>query len=167
MAKDTTSFLSRLTVTDDKRGAVILDPRMRARANLLKGIEEQLLYLAAEAKGESYIPTRTVYVDGADGQRVQAQAAKRRRPWYWQSEGVFFCSVVYGASPIKIGAGTALKCGPKLDDVVATLKLVGEAVSAGELDTELAWVAAGRGRKAPATTPAVPAKKAATRTATT
>jgi hypothetical protein len=168
MAKDTmtqTSFLSRLTVVNEKRGAVILDPRLRARANLLKGITEQFQYLAAEAKGETFVPTRTVYVDDANGQRVQATAAKRCRPWYWFTEGTWFTSVVYGASPIKFGGGTALKCGPQLEDIVATLKLVSEAVSAGELDEELARASAGRGRKAPATTPAAPAKRAATRTA--
>ena len=163
MAKNTqtpapaASFLSTLMISNEKRAAPnAADPMARARANTLRGIADQLKSLEAALDGSSYQPTRVKYVDGADGKRVKVNAPKRALLWYFKSGDVWFTECRYGSTPMSFGdAGSTLRCGPALEDVAATLKTVAEAITAGELDKELASLAGARGRtKAAPQTPA-------------
>jgi hypothetical protein len=149
-AQATPNFLSTLRVSNEKRNAAAnqADPVARARANALSGIAEQIRHLEAALAGTEYMPTRTKYVDGADGKRVKVDAPKRRLLWYWKSGDVWYTECRYGTSQLSFGdGGSALQCGSKLEDVIATLETVRNAVNQGELDAELMRLAARRTRR--------------------
>ncbi len=142
------SILSTLRVVNIKRsGSVnIVDPVVRGRTKIIEAIKEQIKHVEAEIRGEVYNPMRSRYVDGPNGTRIIEEAPKRRMIWYWPREGRYYTEVRYGSSPLNFGSGLAIDCGESLTDVIKTLRMLMEASDAGELDEELARIAAQRSR---------------------
>lgn len=75
-------MLSSLQYTNEQRPADAADtPVTKARAAVLKGIQNQRLFIQAERTGQPVNLTKTVI--GKDGgERVQRL---RPRKWYWRS----------------------------------------------------------------------------------
>ncbi len=76
--------------------------------------------------------------DSETGERKQIEIATRVKPWWWKAPtGKVMVAVRYGAKPIELAKGkNAIEVG-SMDDRIAALEAVKEAVSAGELDSQI------------------------------
>ena len=72
------------------------------------------------------------------GERKQVEQAKRVKPWWFtQANGKTVLALRYGAKTIEISKGKNAVELSGMDDLVATLEVVKEAVLAGELDAQI------------------------------
>lgn len=129
-------MLSSLNFTDEHRPADVADtPITKARAAVLKGIQNQRLFIQAERTGQPINLTRTV--TGKDGsERVQRL---RPRKWYWLSPQGHIClEVFYGHRALSLHDGKTVVACPDLDALEVALTVIAESVVAGELDAALA-----------------------------
>ncbi len=76
--------------------------------------------------------------DSETGERRQIEIATRVKPWWWKSPtGKVMVAVRYGAKPIELAKGkNAIEVGT-MDDLIAALEAVKDAVTAGELDPQI------------------------------
>lgn len=128
-------MLSSLNFTDEHRPADVADtPITKARAAVLKGIQNQRLFIQAERTGQSVSLTKTVA--GKDGrERLQRL---RPRKWFWRSPQGHIClEVFYGHRALPLHEGKTVVMCPDLDALEATLAVIAESVMAGELDAAL------------------------------
>jgi hypothetical protein len=109
------------------------------RAKLTGKISDQIAAVKAAAEGGIYASKRAKFVqDNETGERKQIEIATRVKPWWWKSPaGKVMVAVRYGAKPIELAKGkNAIEVGT-MDDVIAALEAVKEAVTAGELDAQI------------------------------
>jgi len=134
------SYLSSLTLTTGQR---VNQPNMvEQRRNKLKvQLAEQRRLAEAEAKGESYQPTKSKkIVDAESGEEKTVAVPKRLKAWWWVNDaGKTLLAVKYGARNLEIAKGKNSIAVPdgRLLQVLATLE---QAIDAGELDAALAQV---------------------------
>ncbi|NFV81910.1 hypothetical protein [Magnetospirillum aberrantis] len=128
-------MLSSLNFTDEHRPADAADtPILKARAAVLKGIQNQRLFIQAARSGQPINLTKTI--TGKDGgERVQRL---RPRKWYWRSPQGHIClEVFYGHRALPLHDGKTVVACPNLDALEAALIVIAESVMAGELDAAL------------------------------
>jgi hypothetical protein len=109
------------------------------RAKLTGKIADQIAAARAAAEGGIYASKRAKFVqDSETGERRQIEIATRVKPWWWKSPtGKVMVAVRYGAKQIELSKGrNAIEVG-NMDDLVAALEAVKEAVTAGELDAQI------------------------------
>lgn len=114
-------------------------PMVLRRAKLTGKISDQIAAAKAAAEGGIYASKRAKFVqDSETGERKQIEIATRVKPWWWKSPtGKVMVAVRYGAKPIELAKGkNAIEVG-NMDDLVAALEAVKEAVMAGELDAQI------------------------------
>jgi hypothetical protein len=109
------------------------------RAKLTGKLADQIAAAKAAAEGVIYASKRAKFVqDSETGERKQIEIATRVKPWWWTAgTGKVMVSVRYGAKPIELAKGkNAIEVG-SMDDLIAALEAVKEAVTAGELDAQI------------------------------
>lgn len=114
-------------------------PAVLRRAKLTGKIQDQIAAAKAAAEGGIYASKRAKFVqDSETGERKQIEIATRVKPWWWKSPaGKVMVAVRYGAKPIELAKGkNAIEVGG-MDDLIAALEAVKEAVTAGELDAQI------------------------------
>jgi hypothetical protein len=120
-----------------------IDGTVRRRTKLIEKLQEQIQGAEALIAGKLYQPTKTVTKTNADGEHERVQQPKRFRAWYWHDvAGVWFAEIRYGAKALKLNSkgDTAITVGEK-EALPATLQMIIDAVSAGELDAAIEEVA--------------------------
>ena len=107
------------------------DPKLKRRRKLLDKLNEQMRL----AEDSSYQPTRMKWVTDTDGERKRVEVPKRVKQWWGKdANGNTVLTIRYGSKPLELAKGKqAIKLASN-DDVVKTLKVIAEAVEAGELD---------------------------------
>ena len=134
------SVLSSLKLVAGKPERAV-SPVMIRRNKLCAKLNEQIAACAAQLEGETYVrKALKVVVDEATGERRAVNVNKRVREWYWQTDsGKYLLTIKYGAKTLMLGKGgkNAIELTTQ-NDVVDALKLIKNAVSAGELDDVIA-----------------------------
>jgi hypothetical protein len=118
----------------------------QARRNkLIMKLQEQLCLAQAQLGGTAYKRMRWVTIADAQGEPQRIQRPVRLKQWWYQGlTGSIFLTLRYGARPIAIAKGkTAIEVG-QIAELPKVLQTIIEAVDAGELDTQLADLAAER-----------------------
>lgn len=130
------SALNNLKFVVSKRSNNI-SPIIIKRQKLSLKIQEQISHCQAIIDGNNYEVKRTkTYIDELTGERIEKQITKRVREWYWVNEqGKINLAIRYGAKTLVLAKGgkNAIEVNNK-QDVIDTLKIINNAVIAGELD---------------------------------
>ena len=122
-----------------------VSPTERRRMALIDRVEEQIALATAQLDGKTAEFTRTVK-NKETGQKETR--SKFVRAWYWPQGSKYVVTIKYGLHILQFAKGAnAIEC-PSLKGVVATLNTVKQAITAGELDSAIAAVAAKREKKA-------------------
>jgi hypothetical protein len=128
----------KLVAAQQRRALTKIEQR---RAKLIEKLEEQLAMAEALLSGDRYQSLRKVWQTNNQGERVRIERPKRVRPWYWLNAAGCFFSVYYGSKLIKLdGEMTAISLGNR-SELQEVIKIVIEAVRAGELDAAVEEVA--------------------------
>jgi hypothetical protein len=128
------SKLKLVTAQAESKSPVVL------RRNKLTGkIDHQLSYAKAVNAGGTYAAKSLKFVqDGETGDRKQVEVATRVKPWWFTAaNGKLVLALRYGAKPIELAKGKNGIEVSGMDDLVATLEVIKQAVNAGELDTQI------------------------------
>ncbi len=117
------------------------NPIIQKRESLLSQLNIQLAMANSLVDGEEYVHYREKWVTNADtGVREKKLTPKRIKPWFYQRNNCYYLEVKVSNKPIELQKGkSAIEVG-KQDDVPKAIKLVIEAVIAGELDQHLSPV---------------------------
>ena len=110
------------------------------RRNKLTGkLGDQIAYAKAANAGEIYAAKRVKFVtDSETGERKQVEISTRVKPWWsTAANGKLVIALRYGAKPIEITKGKNAIEVTDMDDLIATLEIIKQAVQAGELDTQI------------------------------
>lgn len=113
------------------------------RRNKLTGkLGDQIAYAKAANAGEIYSAKRVKFVtDSESGERKQVEISTRVKPWWsTAANGKLVIALRYGAKPIEITKGKNAIEVTDMDDLIATLEIIKQAVQAGELDTQIEQV---------------------------
>jgi Family of unknown function (DUF6641) len=143
-----TAYLKTLTLTNAPRRG---DTVVQRREKLVARINDQI----ALARDASYVPTQRKRVAGEDGQKRTVEVPRNISPWWAnRADGGATLIVRYANRHVELAPGKICVAVPK-GELVKTLETLAAAVSAGELDDQIAKVAptgvgkkAQRGRKA-------------------
>lgn len=111
----------------------------RQRNKLAAKIDEQKDIALAKQSGANYAPRIIKSVTNpATGQRVQVEAYKRVRPWFWASAAGGYCmNIRYGSKCIELTKGKNAVEVADLNALIEALNTVKSAVLSGELDAEI------------------------------
>lgn len=109
------------------------------RAKLTGKISDQIAAAKAATDGVIYASKRAKFVqDSETGERKQIEIATRVKPWWWKSPtGKVMVAVRYGAARIDLAKGKNAIEVSSMDELIAALEAVKEAVTAGELDAQI------------------------------
>ena len=134
----TASTLSTLKFTTAKASHQ-LSPVVVRRRKLVKQIGEQIALATARENGTTYMPTKFRSVKNIDsGERKSIEVQKRVKSWAFTTEsGKLAVSIRYGARLLEISKGKSAVELSSESQLVPTLKLIADAVEAGELDEQL------------------------------
>jgi hypothetical protein len=137
------SALSQLKVTAFVKPAAA-SPIQQRRSKLIRRLQEQVRLAEAAEIGTTYIATRTRSVVDADtGIRRPVAVPKRVKAWWSTTEsGKLTLTVRYGSRLLEFTKGKAAVEVAGQQQLVPTLKLICDAVAAGELDAQLDLAAA-------------------------
>ena len=136
------SALANLKLVAAKR-AVQLLPVMQRRNKISLRISEQVAFAQSKLDGKLYEPTKQRKVKDAEtGEITTVNVAKRVKEWWFTTDNGKLCvSLRYGAKVVEIAKGkTAVELASD-KELVATLEVLRQAVSAGELDAQIEAVA--------------------------
>ncbi len=137
------SVLSQLKVTAFVKPAAAT-PLQQRRSKLIRRLQEQIRLAEALETGATYTATRTrTVVDAATGARRSVSAPKRIRAWWGTTEtGKLALTVRYGSRLIEFSKGKAAVEVASSNQLAPTLRVICDAVAAGELDTQIEAAAA-------------------------
>lgn len=129
------SMLSSLKLVSAIR-SVGATPVQQRRSKLSAKLYEQIQLAAAQAEGRTYVPTKQRTILNAEtGERKIVETTKRVKQWWWISaNGKIALSVRYGAKTIELAKGKNAIEIESMELVLPTLKVIKQAVEAGELD---------------------------------
>ena len=129
------SFISKLKLIASKRERN-LSPIIVRRNKLALKLDEQIALCTAQKEGRLYAPKKLKTVTNADtGERRTIETTKRVKEWFWTSDsGKVNFSVRYGSKVIELAKGKSAVEVANTDELIGTLALIKEAVTAGELD---------------------------------
>ena len=142
------TILDKFTLTDKTRSAMLTSPETRTRIKMQDAIEVQIGLAEAEQAGQPYVKRKMRFVtDKETGERVKKEVPIRVRSWSWKdADGRLMLDARYGNHRIEIKPGkTAIEVG-EARNLVPTLKLLADAVKAGELDKALLAAKSKRGK---------------------
>lgn len=114
-------------------------PMVLRRAKLTGKLQDQIAAAKAATSGEIYASKRVKFVqDSESGERKAVEIATRVKQWWWKAaNGKINLAVRYGSKPIELAKGkNAIEVG-SMDELVAALGAVKDAVHAGELDAQI------------------------------
>ena len=133
------SALSSLKLVTAKKSSQ-LSPTVLRRNKMAKRIAEQMDLCQAQITGQPLLSTRLKTVrDDETGETKTVQVPKRVKAWWWFGDNGKVClSIRYGAKPLSLNSkgANAIELDSR-DDLLNTLKLIKDAVLAGELDTQI------------------------------
>jgi hypothetical protein len=114
-------------------------PLLQRRNKLIRRLHEQINLAEAVAAGTIFNATRTrSVVDGETGLRRSVSVPKRVKSWWTASEsGKLTLTVRYGSRLLEFSKGKAAIEVPSPQQLVPTLRLLCDAVAAGELDPQI------------------------------
>ena len=129
------SALAKLKLVNSKRSRTV-SPIVYRRNKLVAKITEQIELATAQKEGRLYAPKKLKTVTNADsGERRTIETTKRVNEWFWTSDsGKINFSVRYGSKVIELAKGKNAVEVANTDELIGTLVLIKEAVTAGELD---------------------------------
>jgi hypothetical protein len=128
------SVIAKLKLVTSKRERN-LSPIVVRRNKLAAKIEEQLQLAQAQKEGRLYAPKRIKNVTNAEGERVAVETTKRVKEWYWTTPAnKINLFVRYGSKTLELSKGKNAIELSTVDELLATLSILKEAVIAGELD---------------------------------
>ena len=136
------SALANLKLVAAKR-AVQLSPVIQRRNKVAMRISEQIALAQSKLDGKLYEPmTQRKVKNDETGEITTVNVAKRVKEWWFTTDNGKLCvSLRYGAKVIEIAKGkTAVELASE-KELVATLEVLRQAVSAGELDAQIEAVA--------------------------
>jgi len=114
-------------------------PMVLRRAKLTGKLQDQIAAAKAATSGDTYASKRVKFVrDSESGERKAVEIATRVKQWWWKSPtGKINLAIRYGAKQIEIAPKkNAIEVG-SMDELVAALGAVKDAVHAGELDAQI------------------------------
>lgn len=114
-------------------------PMVLRRAKLTGKIDHQIAAAKAAIAGDTYAAKRVKFVqDSESGSRKQVEIATRVKQWWWKAaNGKLMLALRYGSKPIELAKGKNAIEVSGMDDLVAALEAVKDAVLAGELDAHI------------------------------
>lgn len=129
------STLSKLKLISSKRQNST-SPILHRRRKLNEKIKEQIDAASALKEGRLYTPKKLKSVlDAESGVKRTIETTKRVKEWFWTADnGKLNFSVRYGSKVIELAKGKNAVEVASVDDLIATLSLIKDAVDAGELD---------------------------------
>ena len=126
-------------------GPQSVTPQQLRRNKLIGRMREQIALAEAVRDGTVYAATRKRVVTDAEGVRSTVTAPKRVKHW-WNKDaaGKVLLTVRYGSRLLELGSkGKNAVEVADIKQLVPTLKIILDAVLAGELDSEIAAASAG------------------------
>ncbi len=135
------SILSTFNLTESKKLNFTDKPTQR-RNKLLAKLDEQILVAQAMLKGEEYFGTKTRIERDEEGEITRYNEPKRVNKWFYTNNGNdWYFEVKYGNRALQLAKDkTAIAVGA-LDNLVAVIEQVKQAVVANELDDAITAVA--------------------------
>ena len=132
------SVIAKLKLVTSKRERN-LSPIVVRRNKLAVKIEEQLQLAQATKEGRLYAPKRIKNVTNAEGERVAVETTRRVKEWYCTTPAnKINLFVRYGSKTLELSKGKNAIELSTVDELLATLSILKEAVIAGELDDAIA-----------------------------
>jgi hypothetical protein len=120
-------------------------PTEKMRAAVLTAIQNQRVLLDAERTGTAPNLTKTVKTMGEDGSVITSVVAKNPRKWFWKNQaGLYLIEMLFAGHPVLVNGKQSTILAGDADGVERVLNVLADAVSKGELDTQLASAAANR-----------------------
>ncbi len=141
------STLASLKLTAQRRPHQL--PAATQRRNKLLGkLADQLALARAQQSGAAFEATkRRTVVDATTGQRQTIAVPRRVRPWWFHTDnGRLALTVRYGSRVLELAKGKSAIDIADQAALIATLEVLAQAVSAGELDAAIE-VAVGQTRR--------------------
>ncbi len=114
-------------------------PAISRRHKLTAHLDHQIAAAKAATEGGVYAAKRMKFVrDNESGERKQVEMATRVKEWWWKGPtGKINLALRYGSKQIEIAPKkNAIEVG-SMDELLAALEAVKEAVHAGELDAQI------------------------------
>jgi hypothetical protein len=129
------SAIATLALINSKRRRTV-SPIVHRRNKLIAKIAEQIELIKAQKDGRLYAPKKLKTFTNVDtGERRTIETTKRVREWFWTSDsGKINFSVRYGSKVIELAKGKNAVEVANTDELISTLAMIKEAVTAGELD---------------------------------
>lgn len=133
----TKSILSSFNLSKSQKQRTV-DKTTQRRTKLLAKLDEQILVAQAALKDEEYFGVKAVSETDEDGNKTSTTAQKRVRKWFYTNDGdEWYLEVKYGNRILQLAKDkTAIVVGA-LDNMVAVITQVKEAVLANELDNAI------------------------------
>ena len=130
--------LAKLKLVNSKRNRTV-SPIVHRRNKLIFKIAEQIDLATAQNEGRLYAPKRLKTVTNADtGERRTIETTKRVKEWFWTTDsGRINFSVRYGSKVIELAKGKNAVEVANRGELIESLTLIKDAVSAGELDVQI------------------------------
>jgi len=130
--------LAKLKLVNSKRNRTV-SPTVHRRNGLISKIAEQIDLATAQNEGRLYAPKRLKTVTNADtGERRTIETTKRVKEWFWTTDsGKINFSVRYGSKVIELAKGKNAVEVANRAELIDSLTLIKDAVSAGELDVHI------------------------------
>ncbi len=115
------------------------NPAQQRRTKLIRRLREQMQLAAAVESGSAHTATRMrAVVDAETGIKRSVAVPKRVKAWWTTSEtGRLILTVRYGSKLLEFSKGKAAVEVASMQQLVPTLQVICDAVSAGELDAQL------------------------------
>ena len=114
---------------------VLSNPVHQRRIKLARKLAEQIEVAKAAGEGRVHTVTRSKMITNSEGVREAISTTRKVKEWFWTAEGgKVNVAVRYGSKVIELAKGKNAIELASTADLVPTLKLVRDAVIAGELD---------------------------------
>jgi hypothetical protein len=135
------TYLTKLKFTNVARNSTV-DPAIRRREKLLDKLDEQRNAAQHLLDGKVYTPTKKGWiVDEETGEKRLVDKPKKVRAWFWESAGIWYFQVRYGAKLLVLGNDkVTIEVGTK-DKLLEVIDVCVSAVKEGEFDKQLTEIA--------------------------
>jgi hypothetical protein len=130
--------LAQLKLTAAKKPTHI-SPALQRRHKLLRRLDEQIALATAQQNGNTYAATRLrSYTDADTGLRKATEVPKTVKAWSFVADNGKLCVYIrYGARVLELAKGKSAIEVVSGKDLVPTLELIKQAITNGELDTQI------------------------------
>jgi hypothetical protein len=133
--------LATLKLTNNRRPTNATEEVQR-RFKLVKRLQEQAELARATAAGQRYAPEKTRWVRDENGEKHARTVQKRVKQWWFATDaGRLALTVRYGSTILELAKGKYSIDVADITQMPDTITIVCDAVSAGELDTQIAAAA--------------------------